>query len=103
MPESRAAAGALWQLRPLLNLSWHDWAEEGSVAFDETSGQIVEVDVLRGALLARLEEDTASIEMLASELAADLGQVSDAEFQATVAHVVEQFQRLGWLAPIMAE
>lgn len=92
---------ARWALRPLVRLSWHEWPE-GSVAFDETSGQIVEFDPLGAAVMACIELTPRSIPSLAAELAADLGHAADAEFTAAVRHVVEQFRELGWVEPIIA-
>lgn len=91
-----------WALRPLIDLSWHDWAGEGSVAFDNLSGQIVECDVLGAALMACLESAPASVAELADSLASDLGQSPDDEFRAAVATNVEQFRLLGWVDPIIA-
>lgn len=89
-----------WALRPLVRLSWHEWPE-GAVAFDETSGQIVEFDPLGAAVMACIEESPSSIPAMADELARDLGHSADAEFTAAVRHVVQQFQVLGWVEPII--
>lgn len=101
-PEPASAAGALWRVRPLVALNWHEWPDEGSVAFDDTSGQLVELDELGGAVMACLEAAPHRIDDIASTLAADLGQVPDEPFRDAVAQVVQQFQQLGWVDPIIA-
>lgn len=102
MVEAGSAARAPWRVRPLVSLTWHEWPE-GSVAFDEVSGQIVEFDVLAAAVMACLEASPTAIPDIAETLAADLGQHSDDEFLAVIGQIVEQFHRLGWVEPIISE
>lgn len=97
-----ADAAPAWRVRPLVGLSWHEWPDEGAVAFDDTSGQIIELDVLGAAVMACLESQPATIDTIAQLLAADLGQQADDEFRSAVADIVEQFRHLGWVDPIIA-
>jgi PqqD family protein of HPr-rel-A system len=100
MPERTPPDDALWAVRPLVSLTWHEW-DEGSVVFEATSGQIVEFDVLGAAVMACLEVAPRSVASMAEELAADLGHAADAEFRGVVGQIVEQFHRLGWAQPII--
>jgi PqqD family protein of HPr-rel-A system len=101
MPEVGLPAGAVWAVRSLVALTWHEW-DEGSVVFEATSGQIVEFDVLGAAVMACLEVGPRSVASMSEELAADLGQAPDEEFQAVIGQIVEQFHRLGWAEPIIS-
>lgn len=101
MRPEQAASDARWRIRPGVALSLHDWPDEGSVAFDDLSGQIIELDVLAGAVLACLECGPQSIEAIAGALAADLQQRADDDFRVAVGQVVEQFHHLGWVGPII--
>lgn len=100
MPEP-GGPGARWRIRPLVALTCRDWPDEGSVAFDELSGQIIELDVLGAAVMACLEAGPHTVEAIADALAADLGHAADDDFRTAVGEVVEQFQRLGWVGPII--
>ena len=100
MPEVAPPADAVWTVRPLVALTWHEW-DEGSVVFEATSGQIVEFDVLGAAVMACLEVEPRSVASMAEELAADLGQAPDEEFRGVIGQIVEQFHRLGWAEPII--
>jgi PqqD family protein of HPr-rel-A system len=102
MAESTIGAGAPWRVRPLVSLTWHEWRDEGSVAFDETSGQIIELDTLAGAVMACLEAGPGTVAAIADALAADLGLASDDEFRHAVDQIVEQFHHLGWVDQIIA-
>ena len=100
MVEAQAAADPPWRVRPLVSLVWHEWPE-GSVAFDEVSGQIVEFDPLAAAVMACIEAEPVGTSAIAEMLAADLTQPCDDEFRAVIVGIVEQFHRLGWVDSII--
>jgi PqqD family protein of HPr-rel-A system len=89
-----------WRIHPLTELHWRTW-DETSVVLEAHSGQIHECAPLAAAVMACLEEAPMSVSHMAAALAADLQVPSDAEFEASIAEIVQHFQGLGWVEPIM--
>ncbi len=94
-------ATQLWRLNPLISLHWREWGDDDSVVFEARSGQLFQFDALSAALMACFEEQPRAVDEVTGLLAADLAATVDAEFHDTVAAIVQQFRRLGWLEPIM--
>ena len=105
-PQSAADAGPsparLWRINPLIDLHWQDWGGD-SVALEACSGQLFQFDPLWAALMACFEQGLRSVDEVAAALASDLGLDADGEFRETVLAIVQEFRRLGWLEPIIAE
>ncbi len=88
-----------WRLNPLIELRWHDWGDD-SVVHEARSGQLFQLDALSAAVMACFEAGIGGESEVLAALRADLGD-ADAELPDTVAALVEQFHRLGWLEPII--
>lgn len=101
MADAAALTTTPWRLRRHIQLTWHEWPDEGSVVFEQQSGQLVELDLLGGAVMACIEAAPASIAEIAEALAADLGQAPDDPFRVAIGDIVEQFHHLGWVDPII--
>ena len=102
-PAAPAGSGALaWRASPLIELHWRDWGDD-SVVLEACSGQLFQFDPLSAALMACFEEGPQHFDAVLAALAADLSvAAADDEFRDTVRAVVQEFQKLGWLEPIIA-
>lgn len=90
---------AVWQLNPLLRLSWRDWGGD-SVVFDATSGQTHLFDRLTAAVAASIAETPRSTRSLCDLFAAEAGlEHPDQLFQA-IDQVVDRLCVLGWVRPL---
>jgi hypothetical protein len=101
LADTQALTTTPWRLRRHIQLTWHDWPDEGSVVFEQRSGQLVELDLLGGAVMACIEGGAISVDAMAEALATDLGQTADDAFRVAIGEIVEQFHHLGWVDPIM--
>ena len=104
-PAAPAGSGALTcRANPLIELHWRDWGDD-SVVLEACSGQLFQFDALSAALMACFEEGPQAFDSVLAALSSDLGvaaAVADDEFRDTVRAVVAEFQKLGWLEPIIA-
>ena len=102
-PAAPAGSGAdVWRANPLIELHWRDWGDD-SVVLEACSGQLFQFDPLSAAAMACFEAGPQAFESVLAALASDLGvAVTDDEFRDTVRAVVQEFQKLGWLEPIIA-
>lgn len=94
-------ASPVWGLNPVVRLHWRDWGDD-SIAFEERSGQLFQMDALAAAAMACLEEQPLTEQQVAQALASDLGQAVDDELRDTVSEIVAYFHRLGWVEPIIS-
>jgi len=95
------AAAPAWGLNPVVRLHWRNWGDD-SIAFEERSGQLFQLDALSAAAMACLEERAQTLAEVVDALAADLQQAPDAELHDTVGEIVAYFHRLGWVEPIIS-
>ena len=93
------AAGSLAP-NPLIELHWRDWGDD-SVVLEACSGQLFHFDALSAAIMACFEDGPKRLEQVLDALSSDLGTSVSADLRETVASVVEEFRRLGWLEPII--
>lgn len=95
-----SVAGA-FRVNPTVDLHWRDWGED-SIVLEGTSGQMLQFDALSAALMGCFEQGQSELSNVIDELARDLHMAPDQEFVDTVSAIVEEFQKLGWLEPIVA-
>lgn len=93
-----SAPDAVWRLNPLVSLHWRDWGGD-AIVYEASSGQTHQFDRLTAAVVARLEQQPASVEGLRQYLADAVDDTEQAQLPEALEAIVGRLVILGWLQP----